>query len=115
MRNFPSRAGLPDAAGNLRKGVIMRINEAFVLRNIYGKNILMPVCANSVGRDPILLNDAAADIWLAATKHNRKEEILRETARLYGLSEASVEMAAVGNFLARMLDMGLLLGDREEM
>ena len=41
----------------------MQKNTAFVMRNLYGKFILMPVTANATSEDPILLNDVANDIW----------------------------------------------------
>lgn len=41
----------------------MRKNSSFILRYIYGKKVLIPIKANEVGDEPILMNDVGADIW----------------------------------------------------
>ena len=91
----------------------MQINDAFVLRNIYGKYILMPVCSNSASNDPILLNEVAASIWKKASIYNQREKILKEIGILYGIGQGTAEMLSVDNFISQMLDMGLLLEGRK--
>ena len=87
----------------------MKINEAFILRNIYGKNILMPVHANGVSNDPILLNEVAAFIWNAALNNQEKGMILENVAQEYNLKEKSSELIAVGQFIDQMITMGLFI------
>ena len=42
----------------------MKTNDAFVLRNIYGKHILMPVRSNNASNEPVFLNEVAAYIGM---------------------------------------------------
>lgn len=86
----------------------MKTNEFFILRNIYGKNILMPTHANETSSDPILLNEVASDIWNAALNNKEEKEIVENIAHEYNLQEHSSEMIAVKQFIDQMITMGLL-------
>lgn len=86
----------------------MQTNKAFILRNIYGKHILMPICNNSASNNPILLNDMAVSVWQAASSNIDREGILDEISHSYELARCSAEMESVNNFILVMIDMGLL-------
>lgn len=92
----------------------MKVNSSFVLRNIYEKYILMPICANSASNDPILLNNVAASIWEMASYHQERAGLLAGIAQEYELTQDSVELNAVDNFISQMVDIGLLSEDGEE-
>ena len=92
----------------------MLANRAFVLREIYGKYILMPVWNNDASNNPILLNEVGSFIWKTAEKPVDYESILESVAEEYGLREGSPEMISVGQFVSQMLDMKLLLRFSEE-
>lgn len=87
----------------------MKTNDAFVLRNIYGKYILMPIRSNKTSDDPILLNDVAAFIWKVVTACNEREIIMESIMQTYNLQEDSVEVIAVEQFIEQMIKMGLLV------
>lgn len=91
----------------------MKTNDAFVLRNIYGKHILMPVRSNNASNEPVLLNEVAAYIWNAASKQLGISEILRNTAQYYNLKSESPELMAVKQFIEQMATMGLLIASCE--
>ncbi len=91
----------------------MHANSAFVLRNIHGKNILMPIRANNASSDPILLNDVAASIWLASTDATTAEDVLQNMIDTYGLEPKSPEAISVENFINNLLAMGLLVETTE--
>ena len=91
---------------------MIQANTDFVLREIYGKNILMPVKANNASRDPILLNDVAADIWKEAIHGCQEKQLLRRVLSIYKLSEESSEALAVDRFIRQLIKIGLL--QREE-
>lgn len=92
----------------------MKVNSSFVLRNIYEKHILMPICANNASNDPILLNNIAANIWEMASFHQDRAELLARIAQEYGLTQDSVELTVVDNFISQMVDIGLLSEHNEE-
>ena len=92
----------------------MKINDSFVLRDIYGKNILMPIRANNTSNDPILLNEIAAYIWKTASDGLRVEEIIKDIAKCYNLKSESSELIAVKNFIQQTISMGLLIVANEE-
>lgn len=93
----------------------MQVNPSFVLRNIYEKHILMPICTNDASNDPILLNDVAASIWEMAQFHQDRTGLLDNIAQEYGLTHDSAEIAAVDNFVSQMVDMGLLSEQNREL
>lgn len=93
----------------------MQVNPSFVLRNIHERYILMPICANNASNDPILLNNVAASIWEIVLSHQDRAGVLAKIALEYGLTQDSVEMTAVDNFISQMIDMGLLSEQSKEM
>lgn len=88
---------------------MIKINDSFVLRKIYERNILVPICANNAGNDPILLNSVACDIWKSAQNGISKDNLINEVLSIYGLSSDSVEAISINNFIDNMLEIGLLL------
>lgn len=87
----------------------MKINDAFVLRNIYGKYILMPVRTNSASNDPILLNEVAVSIWNAVDMYQQKDQIVSNLQKQYDLETGSPEIVSIERFIDQMYDMGLLI------
>jgi len=87
----------------------MKTNNAFVLRKIYGKYILMPIQKNETSNDPILLNEVAASIWNAALVCNERSDIMKTILQYYNLKENSSEMIAVEQFVEQMIKMKLLI------
>lgn len=87
----------------------MKTNDAFILRNIYGKYILMPIRSNQTSNDPILLNEVAASIWNEAIEGIEIENLISNIAQVYNLLENSSELLAVKQFIDQMVTMGLLL------
>lgn len=86
----------------------MKVNPKFVLRNIYGKNILMPVRKNNASDEPILLNDIAAEIWKEAEKSDSIDEIVGVITKEYNIQKNSQEEKAVKQFVNSLIEQNLL-------
>ena len=54
----------------------MRQNPDLILREIYGKNILMPIRFNEASNDPIYFNEVGALIWKLSDKAKNVTELL---------------------------------------
>lgn len=91
----------------------MKQNDAFVMRDLYGRHILMPVRKNDASDDPIALNDVGADIWRAAENKANANEVVSSVAAEYGLAADSPEEMAVTAFVNQLLEMGVLVDDGE--
>ncbi|MDO4805720.1 MAG: PqqD family protein [Coriobacteriales bacterium] len=89
----------------------MKQNDAFVMRDLYGHHILMPVRKNDASDDPIALNDVGADIWRAANDCTTAADLVASVASEYGLEEGSPEKMAVSSFVDQLAEMGVLLDD----
>ena len=87
----------------------MKTNDAFILRNIYGKYILMPIRSNQTSNDPILLNEVAASIWNEAMEGIEIKNLISNIAQAYNLLDNSSELLAVKQFIDQMVTMELLL------
>lgn len=87
----------------------MTINPSFVMRNIYGRKILVPVTQNSVTDAPIVLNDIAFEIWNKAESCDDKDSLLNSIVRNYDLQEGSEEEKAVKAFIDQLIQTGLIL------
>lgn len=92
----------------------MNTNSNFILRNIYGKHILVPIRLNQTSNDPILLNEVAANIWNMAANGLTEEELLKRITQMYALKPESSELIAVTQFIEQMKDMSLLTTFYEE-
>jgi hypothetical protein len=86
----------------------MKRNDKFVLRNIYGKKVLVPVKANEVGDDPILMNDVGAEIWCESDNAENPFELVNNILKKYNLSSDSVERQAIEDFVENLLDIKLI-------
>jgi len=87
----------------------MKCNPHFVLREVYGKNILMPIMRNEVGNEPIHLNDVATVIWKNANNCNSTDELVEVISELYDLSKDSAEQSAVKQFITQLTEMKLIM------
>lgn len=88
-------------------------NSAFVLRDIYGRYILMPVKANNASEDPILFNEVAKDIWESADNELGIESFSESICQMYALQSGTPEAMSVASFVAQLVEMGLITEDRE--
>lgn len=86
----------------------MKRNSNFVLRNIYGKKVLVPVRANEVGDDPILMNDVAAEIWSEADNADNVSELINNILKKYNLPHNSVEKQAIEDFVQNLITIQLI-------
>ena len=88
-------------------------NSSFVLRDIYGKHILMPVKTNKACEDPILLNDVARDIWESASNELCINDFSARICEMYSLQANSPEAMAITGFISQLVEMGLITEMRE--
>lgn len=86
----------------------MKKNNNFVLRNIYGKKLLVPIKANEVGDDPILMNDVGVEIWNEADNANSVSELINNISKKYNLLNDSVEQQAIVEFIHNLISIKLI-------
>ena len=86
----------------------MKCNPNFVLREVYGQVLLMPVHRNGIGNEPIHLNNVAAMIWKKAEDCETIDELLATISDLYELTSDSVEQHAVRQFIDQLIQMTLI-------
>jgi len=86
----------------------MQKNTSFVLREIYGKYLLMPTRKNEVGENPILLNNVAAAIWKNVEGFDSREELLDHITDFYCLQKNSAEAKTVENFIEQLIESKLI-------
>ena len=92
----------------------LKTNDAFILRNIYGKYILMPVRANYASNEPILFNETAVSVWETAKLGLKADAITKVLCSQYGFECSSPEAVSIDHFVSQMRDMGLLVDDSGE-
>lgn len=86
----------------------MKTNKNLILRNIYGKKILIPYRMSEAGDEPIFLNDMASEIWDLVEKGLSEEEIVGTIDREYSLTKESTEEKALIIFIDEMIKKGLI-------
>lgn len=86
----------------------MKNNPDFVLRELYGKALLMPIRTNEASDDPVSLNPVAVVIWKTAETADDKADMLRKVSDYFELEAGSAEQMAVESFINQLLDMKLI-------
>ncbi|MBO5054780.1 MAG: PqqD family protein [Lachnospiraceae bacterium] len=87
----------------------MKKTDAFILRKIYGKNILMPICKNEIGDVPIVLNEVAGVIWDLVEDNINRQQLQSEICKKYELSDNSEEAMAVAEFINQLIELKLVI------
>ena len=87
----------------------MRRNPDFVLREIYGKNILMPIRYNEASNDPIYFIEVASSIWKLSENAESLKDILRSVSQIYQLQEGAEEIVAIKDFLNQLIENKLII------
>jgi len=106
---YPKGLPKPQAFRNVAPGGDkMKCNPNFVLREIYGKSLLMPMRRNEIGDEPIHLNTVATMIWKKAEESSSPDELIKNISRLYGLPSDSAEQTAIKQFVDQLIQMSLL-------
>jgi hypothetical protein len=85
----------------------MLVAEDFVLREIHGRNLLIPFRRNNISPDPIFLNSVGAEIWKRAPGALSQEALVDEVVALYELTDRE-DIASVEEFVEQMTSMGLI-------
>lgn len=89
----------------------MRKNPDLILREIYGKNILMPIRKNEVSNDPIYFNEVAALIWKLSDDMKDSNALFQSVCQIYNLKQDSTEAVVVEDFINQLLENKLILID----
>lgn len=92
-----------------RRENIMKRTEAFILRKIYGKNILMPISKNEIGNVPIVLNEIAGEIWNLVEDNISRQQLLSAICNKYELDIGSEEETAVAEFINQLIELKLVI------
>lgn len=90
------------------RGDNMKINDSFVVREIYGKTLLIPVKANDISKVPICANEEAKEIISSLLKFNNLDEVLNDLSKKYDLSSENV-YNDIENFIQVLLNCGLIV------
>ena len=86
----------------------MKIKGEFILREIVGETILVPVGATALEYNGmIIINDTGAYIWKALEQNRTKEEILDRLVDTYEVSEEEAK-ADLEEFLDTLEKAGIL-------
>ena len=86
----------------------MEINSSFVLRNLYGKDLLIPVRRNQITRDPVLLNSTAKMVFELCRDASTVEELARLVIKRHGVEETEEIMVQLTAYIHSMLERGFL-------
>lgn len=86
----------------------MKIKEGFLLREVAGNTVIVPVGEETVDFNGIItINETSKFIWNLLEKGIDKEELLRIFLAEYDVSE-DVAKADIADFLQILLDNGIM-------
>ncbi len=86
----------------------MKIAEGFILKNIAGTNIVVPVGANTVTfKAVITLNDSGAFLWQQLSEDKTEEELVMAMLSEYDVDRQTAE-TDVAEFIENLTKAGLI-------
>lgn len=96
------------ANNKLERGFTMKIKEGFVLRNIAGSNIVVPVGETSAEfNGMITLNDSGAFLWKELEKGSDVDGLTAALLREYDVDEATARSCSAA-FIDKLSEAGCL-------
>lgn len=93
---------------------MLKLSNDFVIRNVFGKTVLMPVCKNDFTNNPVLLNNTASVILKLSGSCNTTEELHEQCCSFFSIPEQSEDGVCILNFIHQLKEYGLLLEMKEE-
>lgn len=87
----------------------MRINDAFVLREVYGTYLLVPVYANQISNNVISLNQTGAYIVKSCVNFNNQADLLLHLEQVYNIEGSDEITAGLMAFLEQLMEMKIII------
>ena len=89
----------------------MRVNSAYVLRDVFGKTILIPYKKTEIGNHPIYLNDTGRVVIQMLEGATSETELCLKIAQEYNLQPESDEYGQIEDFVANLVSMNVVVRD----
>ncbi len=87
----------------------MRIKDGFVLKEIAGVNVVVPIASQMVSFKAIIsLNESGAFLWKQLESEKTEEELLKAFLSEYDIDEATA-LTDIAEFLSNMKKADLLV------
>ena len=87
----------------------MRVNSAYVVRDVFGKMILIPYKKTKIGNHPIYLNDTGRLIVQMLEEAASEKELCLRVAQAYNLQPESDEYGQIEDFVANLVNMDVVV------
>lgn len=87
----------------------MRVNSAYVIRDVFGKMILIPYKKTQIGNHPIYLNDTGRVIIEMLEGSATETELCHKVAQAYNLKPDSDEYGQIEAFVANLVSMDVVV------
>jgi len=87
----------------------LKVNPAYVLRNVLGKHILMPVYETRLGNHPIFINETGATIIKEAKCCHFADDLITHTCQVYNIDPVSTEGKQVVGFIENLIGKGIII------
>jgi len=86
----------------------MKIKEGFLLREIAGTHIVVPIGERVIDfKGMMVLNDVSADVWLFFSEHRSFEEVVEYVLESYEVDRQTVE-SDLKDLIERMEASGVI-------
>lgn len=89
----------------------MRVNSAYVIRDVFGKMILIPYKQTKIGNHPIYLNNTGRVIVGMLDESASETELCNKVAQVYNINPASEEYGQIREFVANLISMNVVVQD----
>lgn len=87
----------------------MKVNSAYIVRDVFGKMILIPYRKTKLGNHPIYLNETGRIIVDALEDCDSETELCHRVAQAYNLNTDSEEYGQIEEFVNNLVSMGVVV------
>ncbi len=87
----------------------MKVNSAYIIRNVFGKMILIPYKKTKIGNHPIYLNETGHVIVQMLEESASEAELCQKVAQVYDLKFDSEEYGQIKAFVANLISMDVII------
>ena len=87
----------------------MKVNSAYIVRDVFGKMILVPYKKTKIGNHPSYLNDTGRVIIQMLEESASEAALCKKVAQAYDIKSTSEEYKQIEEFITSLTSMGVVV------
>ena len=86
----------------------MKINQAYIVRDVFGKMILIPFLNTKLGNKPIYVNDTGRSVIQMLDRSDDAKELCDNVAQHYSIDDSTNEYKLIQDFIQNLIELEII-------